>query len=366
MASLSAITPVAVVITGAPRSGTYWVVDLLQTRLGVCIPSETHFYPLFQPFLWLWGDLSLAHNRRRLLGNIYEFIQAWTARSARSDAYRSEIRRLSLLVTLDEGRSERIVAESSDYASLAQALYRHFADIHGADCSGDKSAHHRAVAPERLLGDFPQAKMLHVIRDGRDVALSWMREWFGPISIADAAYKWREHVEVNRAWGRRNPDRYLELRYEDLADNLDGELARLGNFLGRAPAPTATDGDRSALARALSRAPSHTGMADLVAADNLAKWRRDMTAADLRTFEAIAGAALRDCGYALAGDVQPGAPAWPRRLSLHALRLAAKRCLPLLLGVAGRLHLPVLPLLNRQFPREWRSVALARAGQAQS
>src|SRR5687768_8936227 len=48
---------------------------------------------------------------------------------------------------------------------------------------------------------YPDAKVLHVIRDGRDVArsIAW-RDW-GPDSIAGAAREWRQCVEAGRAGG---------------------------------------------------------------------------------------------------------------------------------------------------------------------
>lgn len=350
------LSPLSVVVVGAPRSGTYWVVDLLQTRLGIHIPTETHFFPLFQRYLWFWGDLRKASNRRRLLKNIYEFVESWTARSSVSDEYRAGVRQLSLLVTLDDGRAESIIAESYDYPSLVEALYRHFADIHGVQFSGDKSAHHRVIAPERLFDPFPQTKMVHVVRDGRDVALSWLKEWFGPGSVRDAAKKWAEHVEVNRDWGRRNPGRYLELVYENLAADLENEIHRLESFMGMEAGEHYAGS--SALADVLSASPSHAGMKKIVAAENVAKWRREMSVRDVAVFERVAGSTLSSCGYELSAGPHAVPPSSLPRPSAHSLRVAAKTMLPLVLGVADRLHLPVLGVVNRKYPPEWRKVAL--------
>ncbi|MGB1139721.1 MAG: sulfotransferase [Halioglobus sp.] len=355
MPAAASRSSLAVVIVGAPRSGTYWVVDLLQTRLGVHIPTETHFFPLFQRYLWFWGDLSIAGNRRRLLKNIYEFIESWTARSSVSDEYRAGVRRVSLLVTLDEGRADRIVAESDDYPSLVEALYRHFADIQGVQLSGDKSAHHRVITPEDLFEPFPDTKMLHVVRDGRDVAVSWLKEWFGPGSVREAAKKWAEHVEVNREWGRRNPDRYLELRYEDLAEDLEEGIRRLSSFMG-IPAGEYAAGS-SALAEVLSTSPSHAGMKKIVAADNVAKWRSAMSPQDVAVFERMAGQTLLSSGYELAEPVQSAPSFALPRPSAHSLRVGAKTMLPLVLGVGDRLGLPVLKFVNRKYPSQWREVA---------
>ncbi len=358
------MTPVSVIMVGAPRSGTYWLVDLLQTRFGVHFPSETHFVPLYARYLWLWGDLSVADNRRRLLESIYEFLQVWTARSSASREYLEQIRRLSLLVTLDEGCAGDIVAESSDYPSLIEAMYRHFVRIHDADASGDKSAHYRVLDPDSVFGFFPDAKMLHVIRDGRDVALSWVQQWFGPASIRDAARLWRDHVRVNREWGRRNPSRYLEIRYEDLATDIGGEIAKLEAFLGRAARPHDPESTRSDLARALANTESHSAMLDISAADNISKWRESMSERDVETFEEIAGQALVEFGYdvSLRGDrrerfVLP-------RPSVHLLRVALKTILPLVLGISSRVGLPAVWLINRRYPDDWRQVSSRMTGGA--
>lgn len=350
------MTPLSVIIVGAPRSGTYWVVDLLQARFGIQFPSETHFIPIFFKYLWLWGDLSIPANRRRLLLNVYEFLQIWTARSSSSSDYLAQIRRLSLLVTLDEGRANAIVEESSDYPSMVRAMFRQFADIHRVDASGDKSAHYRVTNPQLTFGLFPEALMLHVIRDGRDVALSWTKQWFGPPTLNDAAKLWRDHVEVNREWGRQNPARYLEIRYEDLATNYEAEIHRLESFLNRTALPETHGSSQSALAKALSNTESHTKMLNIVPSENVSKWKLAMAPEDVACFENIAASALSESGY----EVSAGRSAQTRniflRLSVHELRVAVKSILPLVLGICTRLGVPPLAIINRRYPSEWQHV----------
>jgi hypothetical protein len=350
------VSAVSVIIVGAPRSGTYWLVDLLQTRLGVAIPTETHFIPLFARYLWLWGDLSKAPNRRRLLKSIYEFIACWTVRSSVSGEYREQVRRVSLLVTIDEGRVDQIVEESHDYPSLIDALFMHFADIHGASASGDKSAHYRALDPHKTFGYCSDAKMLHVIRDGRDVTLSWMKEWFGPSTLSEAAIEWRQHVEVNRTWGRANPERYHELRYEDMAVDLEAEINKLKQFLGRDGGSESEGISGSALAKALSSSPSHSGFIDIVAADNVAKWKSRMPDSDVIEFERIAGATLVASGYEASNTSTESWPYHFPQLSGHKFRVAAKTLLPFILGFASKCGVSLLPLINRGFAPEWRRI----------
>lgn len=354
------MTPLSVIIVGAPRSGTYWLVDLLQTRFRVHFPSETHFIPLFSRFLWLWGDLVVTSNRRRLLKNILEFLQIWTARSSASSEYLQQIRRLSLLVTLDEGRLDTIVGESCDYPSLVESLFRQFAELHGADASGDKSAHYQVTDPELTLGLFPQSLMLHVIRDGRDVALSWTKQWFGPATCAEAAVLWRDHIAVNREWGQRNPSRYLEVRYEDLAADKEAEIHKLELFLNKPAAIVTNDNSQSALARALSNTESHSAMLDIVASDNVSKWQSEMPTGDISAFEAIAGDTLAACGYQVSSQSRAEGKDPRPRLSAHLIRVGAKTVLPLFLGICARLGFSPLALINRRYPQQWRKVRVER------
>ena len=65
-----------VLIVGAPRSGTYLIVSELEKLFSIVTPLETHFIPLFQRYLTLWGDLTKEHNRRALLTDIFLFLPA--------------------------------------------------------------------------------------------------------------------------------------------------------------------------------------------------------------------------------------------------------------------------------------------------
>ncbi len=89
---------------------------------------------------------------------------------------------------------------------------------------------------ERL---FPDAQYVHLIRDGRDAALSFLRmpegtftrTWAHPDTAAEFACLWRTEVEAARELGRRvGPSRYLEVRYEDLVAGMEAVVKRICEF----------------------------------------------------------------------------------------------------------------------------------------
>lgn len=79
---------------------------------------------------------------------------------------------------------------------------------------------------------FPKCKVIHIIRDGRDVAASYREKW-GRRGFFKALCDWVECVRKGRSasiW--LGKDRYFELRYEDLVNNPRMVLNDLIKFLG--------------------------------------------------------------------------------------------------------------------------------------
>jgi len=172
---------------------------------------------------------------------------------------------------------------------------------------------HNVLFMVLLAEIFPNARFLHVVRDGRDVACSLVRmDWGDPITkrkvayvenIANAARYWRDVVtEVRRQ--ARSPvlaGRVLEVRYEDLVLHTEATLRRILQFLDE-------PWDASILSyytrdRSWEPAEASTAQAQQpVTARSIGRWRNDMSLADRASFQMQAGKLLRQLGYA-AGDV---------------------------------------------------------------
>jgi hypothetical protein len=157
------------------------------------------------------------------------------------------------------------------------------------------------------LRAYPQAKVVHMVRDGRDVVCSllekgWFRSerggaddvgnpygeqarfWVEPgraqefnaaSEASRAGWAWRRYLTTARSAA---PAATLEVRYEELAADPAATAARVAAHIGADPA---------ALAERLRAVHSQS----------VGRWRRDLTAEEIADVEAEAGPLLRELGY---------------------------------------------------------------------
>jgi hypothetical protein len=186
-----------------------------------------------------------------------------------------------------------------DCADAVRALFAAYAAARGKPRYADKTPHYVSHLP-RLAARFLEARFVHVVRDGRDVALSLLQVPWGPDTVEEAALHWRRRVLEGRAAGLP-ADRYREVRYEALVADPERELRALAAWLE-------LEYDAAMLAypgRPL-RVPypeHHRGLA-LAPTPELRDWRREMAPEDVARFEAVAGDALAELGYLDGADAR--------------------------------------------------------------
>jgi len=175
------------------------------------------------------------------------------------------------------------------------------AERHGKPRWGDKTPMYMRHLPllERL---FPGAQYVHLVRDGRDAALSFLempegtftRTWAHPTTPAQFSCPWRKEVSAARALGRRVGDgRYHEVLYEDLVADPERTVASICRYGGIQFEPEmlayagAVDVSDKPHQLRLRRPPT----------PGVRSWREDMSARDVAAFEAVAGELLDELGY---------------------------------------------------------------------
>ena len=211
------------------------------------------------------------------------------------------------------------------YRDFVCNLYDAFAARHNKLLGGEKTPDYVRHLPF-LHALFPWARFVHIIRDGRDVALStleWARVDKGPGKlplwredpVATCALWWRRMVETGRRDGLElGSTRYYELRYEDLVADPEAKLRDVAAFLDL---PFSED----MLAFHVGKTRRADGLSAKAAwlppTPGLRDWRVQMNASDRALFEALAGDLLK------ALDYEPGVSVIPPETAARAERRRA-------------------------------------------
>ena len=319
-----------VFVVGCPRSGTTLLNSMLMSDPSFAVyEAETLLLDVCGP---RYGSLQRERNWQR-------FLKDW---------FRSKQFQRS---GLTQGQFMQAAAAHRDnLARLLGAFMRAVADqqqVHRwADSTPSNVFHLR-----RIAAVFPAARVVHMIRDPRAVALSLSKlGWTGASSGDDhtallrAAAKWRLSVTAGRRSQPLLKDRYLELRYEDLVRDTDATLGRLNRFLDSDITQSGMAARRhGALARANSAfgGSESNGGGTGLRQDALERWRERLAPAQCALVEATAGSLLGDCGYAASQESRT--LPWSEQLLRHRLALssALRRHTPL-----GRLSRTGLELVS--------------------
>jgi hypothetical protein len=258
-------------IVGSARSGTTLLRLILNAHPEVAVPPESRFVTE------LWEghhDIGRAPFLARLGAH-------------------PQFRRWEL--PLDEVEARLPKGERIPYAQAIDATFRAYADRMGRSRWGDKTPRY-VEALDVLASLFPTARFVHLIRDGRNVALSYADMPFGPKTVGKAARLWARRVRAGMDGGTSLGERYKELRYEDLVADTEGQLRSLCDFLDLPFDPAMLDYPEAAKDAALPKAAKLNPHVK-EKPKTTRTWQTTMPAAHVEIFESVAGDVLQRAGY---------------------------------------------------------------------
>jgi hypothetical protein len=281
-----------VFLIGAPRSGTTWLQNLLGAHADIATPQELD---LFSDYIAPWHA-------------------AWRFQFPEQEELWRRHRHKGLPSVLTREEFIRLGTTAVD------SVYdRVLALKPGASVVVEKVPHYTHYT-ELIREHFPSAKIVHIVRDGRDVACSMIRasgsfgRTWATNSLDRAAWVWRDAVERGRAASESGD--YLETRYELLRSGEGAaELARVLAFCGVDEAAAASIYDAFLLEPGRS-VPSSIVWGGEVARriDNVEEpqgfygeglvggWRDGLSAYERWVFARAAGALLCELGYEESGE----------------------------------------------------------------
>ncbi len=282
-------------VVSAPRSGSTLLRLILDAHPRLAVPPPGWLFDLVYPYLYSYGDLAQRSNLVALAEDILgtPTVGKWPLKP-------------SPQALADAG------VEPS-FAGLYAALHRTYAESEGKQRWGEKTPRN-AFWMDEIKTLFPDARFIHIVRDGRDQAIDISDSVLWPNSVYSGANLWQRYVMAIRDSAARLPaDVFIEIRYEDLCASPEATIRRLCEFLqeefdARMLAPHATPS-----ARSWSTHPLHARTAQPISTRFCAMYQTRLPAADVAALEALIGETLTRFGYPLSGT--------PRRVSE---RLAAQ------------------------------------------
>lgn len=289
-----AVRPPAPFVVGLTRSGTTLLRMMLDAHRELTIPPETHFVP---------DLIKVAKDPAATPEQLIEPLI--TNRTWRDFGISREqiLERMSAVAPGDPGAAVR-------------AFFETYAARQGKPRWGDKTPRYM-LSVQRIGRALSEAKFIHLIRDGRDVALSQssraLNEQPPP---AEQAERWVKRIHKSRQQAHAlKGARYVEARYEDLVRDPETALRRICQF-------TELDWDPGMLGYHERAAERLTEMAGELRPEGgharqeagyrldnhapttkppdptkLDKWRREMDPTDLAAYNEVAGETLRELGY---------------------------------------------------------------------
>lgn len=272
-------------IVGSERSGTTLLRLMLTSHPSVAVPPEGDFLT------------RMRADSPQLPSQQQAFIKAF----------------LSVEKCREWGLSAALLQEGiammqpRSWPELAAVPYWTWLAVNYPDASrwGDKNPSHIHRLPQ-LLAMYPTAKFLHIIRDGRDVATSWLGVPFGPTDAATAALTWSRAVVAGRQAASAHPGRFYEVHYEDLVRTPEPTLRALCAFLGEEFSAdmmgyAAANQQRSLVPQ--HRLAWHGNTLRPPDPARIGRWQSVLTPAQLETFEQRAGEVLSMVDYTLSTEM---------------------------------------------------------------
>lgn len=272
-------------IAGSERSGTTLVRLMLHAHPRIAIPPQTKYLRKVYKRRLLFGNLNYEKNRRKLAS----WFTAHFDGSTKLDD-----------LNIDLGEVEENILSSKTLGAAMAVPWKCYAAQDQKERWGDKRPYY-IHQMEKLRTLYPDAQIIHVIRDCRDVisSLKKMPWWCKPLEYS--ILNWKSAIRHGNA-ARHNTrlDEYIEIKYEDLVCNTKPELERLCQFLGENYDPEMLQFQKVARSSVPDyKVAWHGATREPLNRQSVKRWERDLSDDEVSLIEWAVGDDLAELGYSL-------------------------------------------------------------------
>lgn len=295
-----------IIVLGCPRSGTTLVQVMLHSHPRIAIAPETRFLLPAYRLRRRFGDLEDPVNRRALaefiVGRGYFFANLGLDRRA---------------------TFRRIMEGPSTLGSAIGIVLRAYAERFDRPRWGEKRpGYHRHI--EVVLRLFPDAQIVHVVRDPRDCVASLKRMPWWKRGSYHSMSAWAQSIDYTDEAARTWPGVVARVQYERLVADPETELKALCAALGEDYDPAMAEPERLAPV-VVPRKQWHRSTRVTPTTERVGRWRGELEPWEAALCETVLAERMRTFGYELAGAGRPPVGHLARYAYVHSTRTAFRR-----------------------------------------
>lgn len=277
-------------LIASERSGSNLITKMLDAHPDVCGPSPLHILRVFGLEYFGYGDLHQPETWSQLLDDLYALLSSDFAK------WQSEFTREEL----DD------LAPRGDLPALLRGVYEKEAAANGKNTLFVKELWtYRYMS--FLDTCFPESKYVYLVRDPRDMALSWRNNPLHPGGVVAGARQWIHDQTSTVANFRALYDagRAVLVRYEDLVANTEASLRRICDLLEIPFSEKMLEFHNSKLTQDnAAKNPLWKNLAREVMSDNFNKFKKELTEDEIAAIEYTCWPLLKFFGYEAVTDIE--------------------------------------------------------------
>lgn len=263
-------------IVGVGRSGTTLLASILNRHPALCVTPETHFFRILAEHPGGWDEIT----------------ENWPGSGM---GFLSKLHHFYLLSMDAKDIVTSFTTPPPSPGTLLSTVGNLYAQKKGKRSWIEKTPLHLHYLHE-IRRFFPSSKIIHIVRDGRDVALSLCKvtEW-ASASYIQNLHRWTKELNDSSAFFKTDPYS-LVLKYEDLLNTPQSTIERVCHFLEAEYSDTLLVPDGSEEALIEKNVLYKDNVKHPILADNTGKWKSlnpHLTSAACALF----GNALSSWGY---------------------------------------------------------------------
>ena len=270
-------------IIGSGRSGNTLLRSILSGNSDISIPPESYRIPFAIKKFHIFNNRDWEDIVSQVLKEFEDCKEFYTWEIDITDAQK---------------RLENIADSKRTLSNIFDELFCTYTEKHspGSKIWGDKTPMNTLYL-DWIGTVFPRSKFIHIIRDGRDVASSYLKmERYN--TILEAANRWINSIESAQSFGSKIKENYIEIRYEELVTKPEEVIKYTCDFLDIDYDSKMLDHTKQVKKLGDTDKEHHSNLSKPISSDSVGKWRNNLSESDQESITKLLHKHLQRLGYA--------------------------------------------------------------------